>query len=224
MPVITQIKEPSHKPDRVWIFIDDEYCASVRKRTFQAMGLKKGDEISCDELKEKENFYWKQSYGEEAWKKEKVRLDIVKELIENIDPKIIVHVVGFGADSTDTIAAHPEEKGKPDLDIEKKDNPGVAIIKAEVTGTEKLRGTDFWVRPDKIEYAENHPDEDVWIILHYAEPEEKIVFVKPIPGKKYERVTKLISGAGEIYCTFNDGDEEVKSKEEFSEYIKQKIS
>jgi hypothetical protein len=223
MSRISKITEPPHKPDRVWIFIDGKYCASLRRRTFQGMGLKVNDEITCEELKEKENFHWKQAYGEEAWKKEKVRLDAVKQLIENIDENISVHVVGFGADSTEMIEEHPEEKGKPDLDIEKKDTPGAVLIKAEVTGTERLRGEGYWVRPDKIEYAENHPDEDVWIILHYAEPEEQFVFIKPIPGKKYKTEDKEIRDSGEVYCIFNEGDEEVKSREEFSEYIKQKL-
>jgi len=43
------------------------------------MGLSVGDEISCDDLKEKENLFWKSSYGEEAWKKEKVRITLASK-------------------------------------------------------------------------------------------------------------------------------------------------
>jgi len=223
MSKITAIKEQASHPDRVNVFIDNTFCCGIRKRTFQAMDLKVGDEISCAELKEKESFFWKQAYGEEAWKKEKVRIEKVATLINEIDENALVKIVGFGADSEVLIKEHPEEKGKPDIDVMHKDRPEVTLIKVEITGTERMRGTDYWVRPDKIVYAENHPEEDVWIILHFAKPEEIFVFVQPIKGKKYPRITKVIKDAGEIFCIFNNGDEEVKSLEEFSEHLRARL-
>jgi hypothetical protein len=186
--------------------------------------MKVGDEISCEELKEKESFYWKQSYGEAAWKKEKVRIDKVKNVIEAIDERLLVKVVGFGADTDQLIEKHPDEKGKPDLDVSSKQAPETVLIKVEVTGTERSRGSGYWVRPDKLEYAENHPEEDVWIVLHYAEPAELFIFIKPIAGKLYERHTIQIFEAGEIMCIFNDGDQELRSHDEFSQYIKNKFN
>ncbi|MEO6404890.1 MAG: hypothetical protein ABIY51_15995 [Ferruginibacter sp.] len=165
MPKITEISDQSSNPGRVNVFIDGQFCCGIRKRTFQGMNLSPGDEITCEELKGKENFYWKQSYGEAAWKKEKVRIDKVKNLIGVIDNHLLVKVVGFGADTLELIEKHPDEKGKPDLDISTNENPDVVLLKVEVTGTERLRGTGYWVRPDKLEYAENHPDEDVWIVF-----------------------------------------------------------
>ncbi len=117
MAKITRISDQASNPDRVSVFIDGSFCCGIRKRTFQGMHLKVGDEISCDHLKEKESFYWKQSYGEAAWKKEKVRIDKVKNLIEGIDDRLLVKVAGFGADTDELIEKHPDEKGKPDLYI-----------------------------------------------------------------------------------------------------------
>lgn len=75
----------------------------------EADGISVGYEISCAELKEKEKFFWKESYGSDAWKKEKVRLGKVKGLIESISPLIEASVVGFGADSTEFIARHSKK-------------------------------------------------------------------------------------------------------------------
>lgn len=223
MPKITRISDQKANPDKVSIYIDNEFCCGIRKRTFQGMNLNVGDEISCAELKERENFYWKKSYGETAWKKEKVRINKVKEKIETVDERLLIKVVGFGADTDELIEKHPDEKGKPDLDIATKQNPDTVLLKVEVTGTERSRGTGYWVRPDKLEYAENHPAEDVWIILHFAEPEEKFVFIKPVPRKIYKTQTQEIRQAGEFMCVFNEGDEEIRSFDEFSAHLKKKF-
>lgn len=222
MPKITKIREQNNNPERLSIFIDNVYCTGVRKRTFQAMNLKVGDEINCEELKERENYFWKQAY-QDVWKNEKVRIEKVAKLIEGIAENVLVKIVGFGADTEVLIKDHPEEKGKPDIDVMHKLNPEITLLKVEVTGTERMRGSDYWVRPDKIEYAENHPDEDVWIILHFSEPREIFIFIQPIRGKKYERKIISIRDAGEFYCIFNDGDEEVKTLVQFSEHLKKKL-
>lgn len=222
MPKITSITEQKSNADRLNIFIDGEFCTGVRKRTFQAMNLKVGDEISCDSLKEQESFFWKQAY-QDVWKDEKVRIEKVAKLIERIDEQALVKIVGFGADTEMLIKEHPDEKGKPDIAVMHRLKPGITLLKVEVTGTERMRGADYWVRPDKIEYAENHPDEDVWIILHFSLPEEIFIFIQPVKGKKYERQEKVIRGAGEIFCIFKDGDEELKSQEQFSGHLTKKI-
>lgn len=222
MPKITRITRQQANPDRLSIYIDGAFCTGVRERTFQAMGLREGDEISCAELKEKENFFWKQSY-QDKWKNEKVRIEKVAELIKGIDANALVKIVGFGADTVVLIKEHPDEKGKPDIDVMHKMKPEITLLKVEVTGTERMRGDDFWVRPDKLEYAENHPDEDVWIILHFSEPQVIFVFIQPVKGKKYERHSINIRGAGEIFCIFNNGDEEVKSLEFFANHLKAKL-
>lgn len=221
MPRITKIEDQKSNSERVSVFIDNTFCVGIRKRTFQAMKYKVGDEISCEQLKEEENFFWKKAYQKEgAWEKEKVRIERIKQLIEAIDERIEVTIVGFGADSNEIIKEHPDEKGVPDLNIVLKDNPETVVMKVEVTGTESLRGEGYWVRPDKIEYALNNPQEIVWTALHYSTPQELIRFLKHSHGKELKVETMNIRGAGEQFCVFYDKDEEVHTLEEFTTELK----
>ena len=63
-----------HKPDRerFWIFVDGEYCVSIRERTFPAMGLSVGDEITCE--KSWKNFTGKTSMERKHGKKSRFDL------------------------------------------------------------------------------------------------------------------------------------------------------
>lgn len=222
MPVITNIV---YKPDRgrYWVFIDGEYCTSIRDRTFPAMNVDIGAEISCEELKNLENFHWKNQYGKASWEREQVRLARIVEIIECIDDRVKVNVVGFGAGSTEFIERHPEEAGKPDLEVVLRADENVSILLVEVTGTETRRGSDYWIRPDKLAYCQNHPQEDVWIVLHYANPEELVIFIKPDRGNKYNAQEIVIRGSTEYYVIFNDNSPELRTHQEFSEYLIQKI-
>jgi hypothetical protein len=219
MPQITEIKF-SQDQQRVYVSIDDTYCASIRSRTWRAMKLSVGAEITCEELKERENFFWKKAYGEKAWKEEKERLQRVAGWVKRYLPFVQVTPVGFGAASTELIPEHSSEKGSPDLSLSHK---GREVIALEVSGTDIQRGQDFWVRPDKLEYAQNHPERDVWIVLHYRKPRERFIWIKPNLSKEYEYQEKEIREAVERYVVFDDTSEEVKSSEEFSKYVKQKI-
>lgn len=183
MSKITKIQHMADR-QRYWIYVDGDYCTSVRERTFPALNLTVGQEVTCDDIKELETHHWKHTYGAAAWQKEKVRLDKVKALIEQMDPRVETKIVGFGADSEEFIEGHPSEAGKPDLEVCTRQE-SILVMLVEVTGTERMRGTTYWVRPDKLNYARNHPDEDVWLILHFAQPHEKFVFIKPDNGCDY---------------------------------------
>ena len=74
MAEITSILE---KGDRVVIYIEDDYCTSIRKRTWQAMELSVGSNISCKNLKDQENFFWKKMYGKDSWEREKIIISIL---------------------------------------------------------------------------------------------------------------------------------------------------
>lgn len=217
MPKITKI---DHKPEkeRYWIYVDGAYCTSIRDRTFPALNLNVGDELSCEKIKDMESFHWKNMYGQKAWEKEKVRLNKVHSLIESIDTRIEAVIVGFGADSTDLIPEHPEESGKPDIEVRLRDTKAVLIF-VEVTGTEIMRGGSYWVRPDKLAYTQAHADDDVWIILHFVQPTEKFIFIKPILGKAYAFVEKQINGSTEHYVEFWDQDDEVVSFDIFKNHL-----
>lgn len=223
MPKITKIVHNSEK-ERYYIHVDGVYCASVRERTFPAMNIAVGSELTCDQVKELDNFHWKNVYGKKnkdgksSWDREKIRLKKVRSLIEDIDPRIEAEIVGFGADSIDMILEHPKESGKPDIEVHLRDTKAVLIF-VEVTGTEVMRGDSYWIRPDKLAYAEAHPDQDVWIILHYATPSEKFVFIKPSPGKTYTPVPKVINESTELYVEFWDKDDEAIEFEEFKYHL-----
>lgn len=221
MPIITDIVYKPEK-EKYWVYVDGVYCTSIRARTFSGMDIKKGKEITCEEVKEMENFHWKNVYGVASWEREKVRLDRVKNRIECFDERIVVNIVGFGADTTAYIARHPSETGKPDLEIRMKDK-NILLLLVEVTGTETMRGTDYWVRPDKLDYARNHPGEDVWIILHYANPEEKFVYIKPDLARTYSTQSVTIRDSIERYVVFSCDDKDVLQEYEFISHLKGKI-
>ncbi|HLW07522.1 MAG TPA: hypothetical protein VKY45_08150 [Marinilabiliaceae bacterium] len=215
MNQITEIRYIADK-DRYWIFINKEYCTSIRARTFKGMQLQEGQVISCEDVKEMESFHFKNQY-QNSWEQEKFRIDKVSQLIHSINPSLQINVVGFGADSNELIKSHPDEQGKPDLEILRADNSSIMLI--EVTGTTHMRGNDYWIRPDKLTYCQNHPAQNVWIILHYTTPVEKFIFIKPSPDKQYRHIVKEIRGTDEYYVVFNDLDEEVRSKEEFIRHL-----
>lgn len=92
----------------------------------------------------------------------------------------------------------------------------------EVTGTDTMRGTTYWVRPDKIEYANQHPDEDVWICLHFNKPTEKFVFIRPDPAKTYSVTEKKIRGSTEHYVEFSDSSDDVYGVDDFFRHLLEK--
>lgn len=219
---ITRIQ---YKPEkgRYWIFIDGNYCCSIRERTFPAMELSVGMALTCDELQEREKFFWKRHYDRAAWEKEAVRLGKVKALIDAIDPRAAAQVVGFGAGSTEFIAEHPKEAGRPDIEVVTTDARQLPLLAVEVTGTEQMRGSSYWVRPDKLEYVRAHPEQEVWLILHYAEPQERFVFIRPSRSKHYQPVEKVIRGAKEHYVEFTDDSPEVVPCELFGRSVIEQI-
>jgi len=219
MPNITEVKNADDK-DRVYVWVDGSYCCSIRTRTWKAIELSVGSEISCEELQERESFFWKNAYGQKAWEEEKKRLERVKGWIKTYLPSVQVKTLGFGAESTEFIAEHPGEKGDPDLSLA---FGGREVIALEVSGTGTQRGQDFWVRPDKLKYAQNHPERDVWIVLHYRKPKERFVWIKPDLSKNYEDKERVIRGVSERYVIFDNNSEEVKSSAEFSNYVAQKV-
>lgn len=221
MNKITEIKYNQGKnKDRVYIFINDKYCASVRKRTFDALEVQVGDIIDCNKLKEKESYIWKLLY-KNSWEDEKRRIQYVKSWLNKYIPHLKVEITGFGANSKELIKQHPEEKGEPDLTLFLK-NTKTIILFLEVTGTYRKKGDDFWVRPDKIDYIQKHKDKDIWIALHY-ELDKKIIWLKPSLSKKYDTFSINLKGADENYVSFTENSKEVKSSAEFRKYVLDKI-
>ncbi len=215
IPKITQINFKEDR-DRYWVFIDGEFCTSIRGRTFPALGLEVGREVTCEELKAMESFHWKRQYGPQSWKREQVRLERAQQVIEMVSPQLRTEIVGFGAGSDELIEEHPEESGSPDIDVHINQE---LLMKVEVTGTEYRRGIDYWVRPDKLRYAQKHPEIEVWIMLVYHLPKEHIVVIRPERGKRYEVETKTIRGSDELYTVFKRNSPEVVSLATFQAHL-----
>ena len=218
MSRITRIVRRSDQ-GRVWIFVDGEYCTSVRERTFDALGIVEGSECTCADIKQREKFIWKSLYSN-SWGDEKKRIDRVRALISGFKLGVSTEVVGFGADSTEPILEHPKEPGIPDLEL-RSQNSNILIARLEVTGTERYKPPRrFWLRPDKLQYCHDHPEIPVWFAVHFAEPEECIRFIFPQQGKKYRHVTRSLKGADEFYVEFSDDDIEVFRIEEFRAWLR----
>ena len=79
------------------------------------------------------------------------------------------------------------------------------------------------VSPDKLEYVRAHPEQEVWLILHYAEPQERFVFIRPSRSKHYQPVEKVIRGAKERYVEFTDDSPEVVPCELFGRSVIEQI-
>ena len=204
--------------ERYWVYVDGDYCTSIRARTFPALNLHVGREITCQEVIDLESFHWKHKYGQESWKKEKLRINRVKELIEGRFPRLEAVVIGFGADSDEFLSEHPDSAGVPDLAIRGRDT-GKQYCLLEVTGTDSMRGAKYWVRPDKLRYAIDHPQEDVWICLHYGQPDEKFVFLKPDPAAAYQPSEIKIRDSVELFVEFHSDAGEVHSATSFFSHL-----
>lgn len=185
------------------------------------MKLQVGSSISCEELRKRVDFFWKQMYSGH-WERERVRLGRVTAKLKELDERVEVQTVGFGADTDELIENHPDESGAPDLRVVVAKN-GRYLMSVEVSGTEAKRGDDYWVRPDKLAYARNNPDHDYFIILHYKEPEEEFIYIRPNADVTYRVSEKEISGARERYVVFSGNDKEVISEDEFKFYLRQKV-
>jgi len=223
MPQITKVL-PNQGPnnDRIYVYIDNNFCTSIRKRTWIGMSLTEGSQISCEELKKLENNFWKQLYGASSWRKEKYRISRVIAWFKKYIPEIQVEVTGFGAGSTEIIEdKHSQKKGAPDLCIK---YLGQTLVFLEVSGTERKKGEDFWVRKDKIDYIQANRQEDVWIILHYQLPKEQFIWLKIDHQKKYLTQKINVKGAEEYYIIFTPHDREITSSQHFKDCIIRKIS
>lgn len=208
--------------DKVHVYIDNIFCTSIRERTWIAMNLAEGSEIECEELKKLENNFWKKLYGISAWEKEKHRINRATLWFKQHIPEVTALVVGFGADTTEIIEdIHSQEKGEPDLEIK---FSGKNLIYLEVSGTEKKRGKDFWIRKDKVDYIQKNIQDDIWILLHYKLPKEQFIWVRIDKAKEYRTDKINVKGAIEYYIVLDTGAPEIVSSQEFKNYIEDKIA
>ena len=224
MGKITKIESQRGNPNKVNVFIDDEFCTGAERRIVESLGIEIGKEIECEELKELINFFWKKRYRYK-WKEEKER---IKKVIKNIHtklPELKFEIFGFGADTDEMIKKHPLEKGIPDvLIIYEKNNFNYVLTFLEVTGTKQIRETDdIWIRPDKFEFAKNHPYLDIFI-AHYVDDKNLLRFISTKDTNNLPEPKEIIiRGNKEIYVMLSFDHESVISSDQFIDYLKGKI-
>jgi hypothetical protein len=188
------------------------------------MNLQLGAETSCDEIRFKEAHHWKLQYAKSgAWEKERVRIMRVLEVIENMDRRVAAKVVGFGANTPHLLLEHPDEKGRPDIDVVLR-STGRVLLSVEVTGTEQMRGQGLWLRPDKLEWAERHAGWEVWYAFHYARPTERIFFWRPAGepprGVREHRIRYSV----ERYVEIAEDDPGLMAVESFAIYLRARVA
>ena len=218
MAKITQIskwKNP-YKEGEVRCYLEFENVTKDKKHwvhlnVLNTRNLEIGMDVEIDELLHFNEHKWRNAYNNGSWEKEKVRIEKVKNYILSKRNDLTIHIVGFGADSNEIIYQHTAEQGSPDLEIRKKSQP---VAKIEVSGSDIMRGDDYWIRPDKIDYIQHHYNENIWIILCYQQPEQ-LVFIKVHASKKYVSVEKEIRGNVERFVIFKKTDSEVVDEKAF---------
>jgi len=157
--------------------------------------------------------YWKKIYAGK-WEE---GVNRGKKIISFVEPDgFEFEAHGFLAESTEYSKESPIEKGIPDYKV--KDTN----VLLETTGTKHARlPNDVWIRNDKFEYAENHPDSDCWL-GHIIEEPELVRFMKLENKEKYPIKVKQIRGVDERFRIIPDGDPALKTLDEFKSHLKSK--
>lgn len=205
------IPNNSKEVKRYYINFDGGIKIWVHPNIFNKWQLQVGMKINVEELLNDNKYKWKNAYNNGSWEKENIRIEAVKTFVNSIRNDLNITTIGFGADSTEIIYQHPKEQGSPDLEVQV---TGKQFAKIEVTGSEKKRGNDYWIRPDKIKYIQDHIEENIWIVLHYQSPNE-MIYIKPDKLTVYPSKKIHIRGNDEYYVIFNNNSSEVKTEEEF---------
>ncbi len=157
--------------------------------------------------------YWKKLY-QGKWEDGKRRAEKIINLIETWG--FSVEGFGFLPDSTEYQKESPDEKGKPDWKIIIMQD---RFILLETTGTVRSRGkNDVWLRNDKFEFAENHPEEECWA-GHIIEESNIIRFMKIENKEKYSFEEREIRGAIERFRIIPENSLLLISPEQFKKYL-----
>ncbi len=224
MARITRIETQKTDPDRVNIYIEG-FCTGAERRVVENLGLREGMEVTCRELMEMLSFYWKNEYRH-TWEEERERIRRVEEKIREHVPDLVFERFGFGTDTSEMIRRHPREKGIPDIAIVYKKNGFTYILTLlEVTGTAKsIREEDgLWIRPDKFEFARNHPHLDIYI-AHYVNTLDLLRFIPAsAPESLPQPEEKSVGGRTELYIELPPSHPLITSLEEFAEHLRRKI-
>jgi len=222
MPKITQIKFNT-MTKRVAVYIDYHFCLSIRDNIWQKMGLTNGSEISSIELKQKERIIWKNLRKTNALGNSKQALLRVQYWFSKHMPNLEAQIIDFNLAQSD----RPSPESYPGIGSNQRirillKRTVTEIMTLEVASTEIRRGINYWIRAEKIDYAKNQYNRDVWIVLYCKYPNEKLIWIKPLSNKQYQR-EELISNTLSYFISFNFKSPEVYSSQNFCEYVQNKL-
>jgi hypothetical protein len=222
MPKITQITH-NDKTDRVAVYIDFHFCASIKRFVWENMGLTEGSEISYSELHKKEALVWAQSNKKNPIfnSKHAINRTLVwlNRYLPNLDSRIIDF--RFGYSNRPSSVGYPNTRNDQNISLLLK-GTSTEVITLEVTSAEIQRGINYWVKADKIAYAQSQSDRDTWVVLYYKHPQEQFIWIHPVNDKKYKS-EELIGNTKNYFVAFNDRSPEVHSSQDFCKYIQNKI-
>lgn len=221
MSKITQVQY-DNKTGRAIIYVDYRFCAAIRQNVWDEMNLHEGSEISCARLRQKEAMVWRKFRKSSGIYPIKQAMTRIVQWFTKYLPHLEARIIDFSFD-------HSSEKSSLDYPSARNDqNIGVflkgtstEIITLEVAVAEMQRGTNYWVRSDKVTYAQGQSQKDAWVVLYCKHPTERLTWIKP--GNKEYKHEELVGITNIHFVTFDDRSQEVYSSKNFCDYIQKKI-
>jgi hypothetical protein len=157
--------------------------------------------------------FWKRHY-KDKWKEGNQRSKKIIDLINSWGFRS--EEFGFLATSEEYVKESPDEKGKPDWKIIVNQEKNIFL---ETTGTIKSRGKDdVWIRNDKFEFAENHPELECWA-GHIIEDKGLIRFLKLEKKERFPLEERIIRDTTERFRIIPDGNHSLLSIDDFKTYL-----
>lgn len=222
MPKITQIRN-DNSTQRVVIYIDYRFCASIRQSVWQTLNLQEGAEISCAELHRREKLAWQQYSKINSINTSRVTINRVLQWISKYLSQLRARVIDFryGQNNSDLFSGYPLPRSDQNISLLIK-GTNIEVITLEVMGAGIQRGLNYWVKEEIILHAQSQDKRDAWVVLHHRQPKESFIWIKPYPEKHY-RGEELIRGNTSLYILFSNDASEVHTSKEFCAYIQNKV-
>ena len=182
MPKITQIQNLGQK---VIVYMDHKYGASIKQNVWRYMNLCEGSEITCSELKRKSFFYRKKDFMFNVWNREQERIDSVAEWLFKYLPEVEIKRI--------TPDKEPSMKGynkiRSNLSLLAR-GAQTELVSVKVLGADVQAGNHYWIRLDAIEYVKRNPSRDIWLAVCFKYPKFKITWIKLEQNKEYHSTEK----------------------------------
>jgi len=221
MSKITQI-QTNKQTGRVSVYIDYHFCVAIRQNIWGEMNLHEGSEISRAELRKQEAALWKKYNRLPSRRPIQQTMNRIVQWFSKYLPDLEGKIIDFRLDYNNDkmVSNYSSTRNDQNINLFLK-GTATEVITLEVAVAEIQRGTNYWVKTDKIVFAQSQLQKNAWVVLHCKYPVEKFVWIKP-RNKEYKH-EELIGVANSHFITFNDESPEVYSSQRFYDYIQKKI-